>query len=336
MDRDTSPSSLFAFTAWSWPVVTLRGITYRCSWTVLVIAVFGAVNCWHSHTPALIPLCWVGLLVAMAVHVLGHLAGMRWVRGNATTCTLCFLGDMTDWQLPLRAWPQFLVPAAGILASAGCWWSSWMGYQLLDQGGLGVPRILHWLPPVIIFPNLSPWTAAPLPYTLQAICEVSSALTLWNLVPNGLFDGARLWRGLLWHVLGLRRAMWWSSGGGLVCGGIIALLAINATDWLFLMFGLTIIITGVFEVRSLRTGWDLILETGVPQRRGHGGLFGRITAAWAERRALAQERAEAQEQEVLDQLLAKVSAQGLPALSERERATLARISKKQQRRQAGG
>lgn len=85
---------------------------------------------------------------------------------------------------------------------------------------------------------------------------------------------------------------------------------------------------------SARTAYDVHLMgalCGLLAVRG-GGLLGPLRSRWAARRQQRAAELAVHEQAELDRLLAKVSAQGLPSLSERERTFLTRFSQKSQQR----
>ena len=95
--------------------------------------------------------------------------------------------------------------------------------------------------------------------------------------------------------------------------------------------------TGIYEYRSLRSfGFDVVLGIEPAytsrDRSSTPGMIGRWLQRRQDKLRARQEVQEQQEQDILDRLLAKVSEQGLPALTAAERQTLGKISKQQKAR----
>ncbi len=338
MDPDNRTNMVTSFRGWSWAFGTLFGVQHRFSWTLLVLLVMGLVNCVNAHRDDLVPVAIVVPFLACLLHAWGHLAALRAVGGSAQATNLYVLGDLTIMQVPLRWWASVLVPCGGLAASAALWLACvqlWSGLAMHD-----------WRPSTFFVTGPSPWLPWPSlrpaagdhwwSFALMSMAQCSYTLLLWNLVPNIMFDGARLWRGLLWPVLGLRRAIWTSIIGGLGFGIVTTIHALTLTQGglMLMIFGVLIIFTSVTELRAMREGWDLVLELSPAQaRQPREGLLAAVGSRMRARRHARIEREEEAEQVILDRLLAKVSEQGLPSLTAQERDTLTRISKKQKSRQ---
>ena len=296
---------------WGWSFLVWRtaGLEIRASWLLLVWMLFDAMRFVHKQQWELLPLAVVVPFISMLLHALAHVATARLVGGTAEVTTLSILNDITRMDVPLTPAKQFAAGAAGPLVS-----------------------LVLWLSFALIGLQLSPGLPAE---ACGYVALENLILLVANLLPCAFFDGARIWRAMLWPIFGLVRAVhitvWMSyfcSGGGIA-------LAIFFTDWLLLFMGIMSFITTIHEHRSVRSGYDPVLPAELD------GLTSASTRSWfsrwqAKRQRRRQERhdrEERQEREVLDRLLAKVSEQGLPALTPAERTQLQRISKRQKERQ---
>ena len=288
----------------SWPLLRWRGLTVRVSLLLLIVAVlFGAsmarpLGWWALPAGAVIA------VAAMVLHALAHVAAIRAVRGQVSETTASALVDLTPAFIPPRAWPTFACAAAGPAANAA----------VAAAAGLALPAAGHGL-------------AAAL---LGLVIYANLGLALLNLLACAPFDGRLLWRGALWPLLGLRRAGLATIYLGYLSGALLVAWGLAGTDLLGVLMGAFCLVNTWRDHQVARQGGEPALD--VAPRSDGGGLLARWQAARqaAGARRAAQEAAA--DQEVLDRLLAKVSAGGLPSLSADERATLQRISKRQQRR----
>jgi Zn-dependent protease len=315
---------------WSFPLARLFGVNVRINWTLLVVMVFDLVLFLRAGRPELI---WLALVVpplAIGVHAFAHVMMARVAGGRADDTTLWALGDLTAFDLPFRAGNHFAVGIAGPLASMVLWlvaellvrsaapgWSAWMWIA----GPTSVGSV----------PGGSPMWAVAAGY----VSIFNFQVMLLNLIPSILLDGGRIWRALLWPILGLRRAVRTTIFMGFVASFSITGFAIYQTSFALLLFGIFLILASLNEHRAFNTGYDVVFEAepGYAAQRPSRPSW---LTSWRARRREARERREAdeqvREQEILDRLLAKVSEHGLPSLTEEERDTLQAISRRQKDR----
>lgn len=301
-------------TFWSWSLKLYRTSTLevRASWTLGVWMLFDAFRYAKAGYWEIVPFAFLVPLVSMYLHAMAHVGMARLVGGSADRTVLAILNDQTSMQVPLT-WPkQFMVGAAGPLVSLVIWLASELGARLLPPGFL----------------------AGLLAY----VADCNFWITILNLLACAIFDGARMWRAMLWPLVGLGRAIRCSVVLSFVCSiGLIG-LSFWWQSWMLLLCGMGALFITIQEHRSVKLGFDPILqiEFDAIEGRRSQSWFGR----WQQRRKIRalerQEREENEEQDILDRLLIKVSEHGLPALSEAERATLQRISRKQKARQETG
>ena len=297
---------------WSWSFLLWRStsLEMRVSWMVCVVVLFQAVAFLQSGHPWLIP-CALGIFpLSILLHALAHIGMARLVGGSCDLCVLSVLNDISSLQVPMNPAKQLVVAAVGPLVSLVLWLAS--------------DLVLHFV-------------ENPTGATLLSVVERTNfILCFLNLFACSLFDGARLWRALLWPLVGLSRAI--RATNWLAYGSAAFFLAFGLwyQSWLLFFLGVFCMIATVSEHRSIRLGFDPVLQIEPEyfvNRRRPDSWWSR----WqVRRRVRAQERIERQEaleQETLDRLLAKVSVHGLPALTEAERNVLQAISRKQRQRQ---
>jgi Zn-dependent protease len=302
---------------WSWSLRLgrLAGVEVRLHWSLMLLMAFTALEGLGRGAP-----WWWSLLgfaipfVLVLLHEFGHITAARLVGGSGERIVMWALGGLAQCEVPRSPGKQLFVAAAGPLANLvlAC-----LGLALLGQG---------------LRPD--PWRADGLAGFLLAVTTLMNlGLLAFNLIPAYPLDGGRILRALLWPLFGLRRAV---AASLAVAALVIAAMA----GWAFwtgqLFLGIIAIALGLAvlqEWRALRAGWDhgLGLELEDDSWRGQP-WFSRWRAARARRREEARIRAEEAEQERLDALLAKVSAQGLASLSSRERQELEAISRHRRER----
>jgi Zn-dependent protease len=300
--------------SWSLKLYRTSTLEVRASWLLGVWMLFDLVRFAQAGYWAMLPFALLVPLASMYLHAMAHVVMARLVGGSADRTVLSMINDITSMQVPLTPSKQFAVGVAGPLVSLVFWLSCSLGAK--------------WLGP-----------AAGLSADLLAyVAGTNFWILVINLLACAFCDGARIWRAILWPLFGLGRAIRWTVMLSFVCSiGIIG-LGIWMTDFLLLIVGLMCLFITVQENRSVKLGFDPVLQIefdAIHDRRSQS-WFGR----WQQRRRIRalerQEREEREEQEILDRLLTKVSEHGLPSLTDAERATLQRISRKQKERQETG
>jgi Zn-dependent protease len=296
---------------WGWSLLLWRsaGLEVRASWMMLVWMLFDAVNFAHAGLWVLLPFAVAVPFVSMLLHALAHVATARLVGGTAEVTTLSVLNDITRMEIPLSPAKHFAAGAAGPLVSLVLWLSFALIGKQLDSG-IGQLACAY-------------------------VAGTNFMLLVLNLLACAFFDGARIWRALLWPVFGLVRAVRITVWLSYFCSGAMIAWSVYSTNWLLLFMGVICFVTTIHEHRSVRSGYDPVLPAELD------GLTAAATRSWfsrwqarrQRRRQERHDREEREEREVLDRLLAKVSEQGLPGLTPAERTQLQRISKRQKERQ---
>jgi len=300
-----------SFLNWSLKLYRTSTLEVRASWLMGVWILFDAVSFAHRGLWILLPFALLVPVLSMYIHAMAHVIMARLVGGSADRTILSMINDRTDMQIPLVPGKQLAVGVAGPLISLVLCLTAFALRQVTT-----LPETFAWhLTEYIMYTNLF--------------------ITVVNLLACAFCDGARIWRAILWPLFGLSRAIRWTVILSFMCSGLIIIYGIYTVDYLLFFVGLMCLITTVAEHRSVRLGFDPIfnVEFDTINESRSQSWFGR----WQQRRRIrALERRSQEvsdEQDIVDKLLEKVSSQGLPALTEQERTTLNRISKKQKLRE---
>lgn len=306
---------------WSLPLIRMRAFEVRISWLLLVWMLFDAIRFSQMHLGMLIPFAFVVPPLAMLIHAAGHMLGTRLAGGVMSNTILSCLNNQDVLQAPLRPWSHFLAgiggPLANLIALGTCW---------AAQIAMGDFPTLH--------PFAFPMPGPLIPALLVYAATVNLLVLLLNLLACSPFDGHRWWRGLLWMFTPMPRAVRAATILGFISAILLLVVAAWFTSFLMLFIAITSLLMTIQDRQQIANGYDPVFQVD-PH---YGGAA--PSSGWAKRRAetrqerLAQE--EADEQEVLDRLLEKVSANGLPSLTAAERKQLQRISRRQKERAAGG
>jgi len=120
---------------------------------------------------------------------------------------------------------------------------------------------------------------------------------------------------------------------GFVSAALLLALSLWLQDYLLLFMAVWCLIGTLHDYGHQEPGYDPVLGTD-PRIHGGGrpgpGLWERFRASRAAKAEARAEKQAAADAEILDRLLAKVSAQGLPSLTDQERKQLHEISRRQQ------
>ena len=271
----------------------------------------------------------VGLYVVVWTHEMGHaFAGRTW--GIRTPrITLSVFGGLAHMDAPVPG------PKADVLVSLA-----------------GPSTHLLWLavvwPLSLVYeprPPPSGWVFDPLWFFLHQARVANLGMLLFNLLPVYPLDGGRAFRGLLATRMHANRATILATRVGMV-GGVLFVawgLAERAIGGVILMgIGLMVLTTSWSAYLGARRGDG---PYGPPRdpwafdddawRRGDSpagdegsrpGFFERRRAAKERAREEARQAAMERDEAELDRLLARVGEAGIAGLTDRERATLQRLS----------
>jgi Zn-dependent protease len=341
--------------AWSIPLGRLFGITIRVHLLFPVVAVGLILRAAYQKDAQ--PGQWIDYAVVMAVlffsvllHEFGHCFAARFMQGDATEVLLWPLGGLANCEVPHTPRANFVVAAGGpavnivlgLLAALLLFLIEpslqpvWDPRYCLARGADGLIPLHLWN---------GEWRPFQ-PFSIQVLVShlfwTNWFLSLINICLVGFpFDAGRMLQSVLWNYFGYRQATIIAVFVGFVVMFIVGLYSILANEVLAL--GLC-----VFIYVSCKHQW-IVLETG-----GEESLFGydfsqgytslerdqpATTQAppkqswwsrWRQKRAAKKLQREIEQREAeerrMDQLLEKISSQGLTALTDEERRFMKQFS----------
>jgi stage IV sporulation protein FB len=296
--------------------------------------------------------CWLGLLlVALAVHELGHAATAAWLDCDQEEVHLWPLGSLVGPSFVPRSSEHVLVAMAGPVTSGALFLVTAVGLYVFGQA-----QFVVWNP----FGNGEDAGAPKLaggvltaPLTPVLIVSwfghVNYVLMLANLIPALPFDGGRVFRAYLGstsvvssrdniHAPMTARA----CGALLVIVGLVRLIVSRRIDGLTLI-GLALVIEFLVrnEARMLEDGgyfedglfgYDFSegytsLEQGAPKvRPSRESAVKRWRRRRSELRRQRRVAREAAEERRMDEILEKLHREGRNALTDEEHRFLVRVS----------
>jgi len=321
------------------PLFTAFGIRVRAHAMLLVAMVLILLFGWGAPIPFLDRVISSAALFGIVLlHEFGHCFACRYVRGTADEIIMHPLGGVALAQPPRHPWPTFVTVAGGPLVNvlicavtATILWIFFRGFPLnpLNPG----------------FPNLNPddvhafvtWGR-----WIWWIHATSWMLLVFNLLPIYPLDGGQIAQTLFWPKFGYYRSMMFSCVVGMIASGLVAIFSL----WT-LSFGMLILAgLGFYCCYSMRQHllaegpWGFQEEDGVDYS---ASLFNNSSTTETThkhkklnkrmiRKAQKREEEELAEQERVDHILAKVSAQGMHSLTWWEKRSLRKATDRQRRR----
>ncbi|MDA3960377.1 MAG: site-2 protease family protein [Planctomycetota bacterium] len=307
---------------WSLPIGTLFGIRIRAHWSMLFLALFVVARHLEYNTPWY----WLPVLVAVPfasvlLHEFGHSLTARAVGGDSREIIMWFFGGLAMTQVPATPGKRFLVTAMGpvvtlVLAFAAVAAIGAVPPPFGDAGAFYAKASLRF------------GAIAPL---FTAVAVTNTWLLLFNLLPCYPLDGGSMLRSALWPVLGLTKAMVVTIYCAYVVLVLLLIYAFSYADVFMGLLAVMLLFTVTQEHRAIRAGFDPY----------HGGAIGTGTdrygqsQTWLERKRAERQRNQASKdaqrqrdlEAELDRLLEKVSTEGLPNLTAKERKFLEAYSK---------
>jgi len=335
--------------SWSIPTVRLFGIHVRVHLLFPLVAVGLILRA--AYAKDAVSGGWIdasilmGLLfLSVLLHEFGHCFGARWVGGDASEVLMWPLGGLASVEVPNTPRANFITTLAGPAVNVILCLLALTALQVVHEPHLQP----HWNPFNYLGRDqtgdvpLSTWGGSTVhvsPYGSAALLAwffwCNYFLALINLLLIGFpLDGGRLLQCALWPYVGYRQATLSAVFAGFVTMFVVGLYAIVVNDMLPLALA-------IFIYVACKQQW-IILETGGEESvfgydfsQGYTSLERDQPAAappkpklswwqrWKQRRAAnrmqrEQERREADEAR-MDQLLEKISAQGMGSLTEEER-----------------
>ncbi len=277
------------------------------------------------------------LFLIVLLHEFGHCIACRWAGGTADEILMWPLGGLARCHSG-NNWKRHFITAAGgphvnviICVVVG----TTLGVMTGQWFGVAIPNPLVPLNPIV---HNSDVASSILLMALVCINGMSFLLLLFNLLPMFPLDGGQLLQAALWPKLGYANSMRFAVRTGFVGAILLAIFGLVMNELMLICiagFGaITCYIThkqleftqGMMGGETEDYAVSVLLdddgsdpEPAAPNR--------------AERNAEKQLQADAQEQQQVDAILAKIANSGMDSLNAREKKLLQRVTERKRQRQ---
>jgi len=293
---------------------------------------------------------WAGLLMmvlaaSILVHELAHCRAARRRGGSPHEVVLWPLGGLVQVSAPRSPGNEIAVALAGPIANgllALAAFVLYSRYQPVDDCGFSASWSAIFLPPAET--GLLTW-----PSVIHAAAWINLGLACLNLLPAAPLDGGRAARGLLWGLLGYRRALPWTKTLSLAtAAAVVASPVVLRAVGMELLLGaeLLVVALGIFLFLSAhseptrarrRDGeepreadeWRLFapeMAIASDEEVLGGAIIGQTVEARLEEKLHREHHREEEEDRRVDEILSRLHAAGPAALSAEDQALLNRAS----------
>lgn len=287
------------------------------------------------------------LFLSVLAHELGHCVAARKTGGSAEQIVLWPLGGLAHVNVTHDPQSELVTAIAGPLVN---FFICLVLFPLVVAGGSELPGLLNpLLPPPVVDGTLLEY--------LELVLWINWVLLLVNLLPTFPLDGGRVLRSMLYRRVGARSAMTLVSYAAKATA-----LALVVAAWLIrghelysfatlplALFGVFLFFAGKQEADratehdpdeapfgyDFSQGYTSLERQFQPPAPPAPGLLRRWLRDYREMRRLRQQRLERDEEHRADDILARLHKYGRGALSEEDRALLARVSARLRNRLGG-
>ncbi len=316
------------------PFFTIFGIRVRIHASMLV---FIGVELLLSKTsaglgPANTLTAMTILFASVLLHEFGHCFGARWVGGEANDVLLWPLGGLAMTSPPHRWGASFVTTAMGPAVNLGICIITGTVIAILNRSASAIP----WFPLVHGLRSYVPHDNAT--YYIWWVFLINYALFTFNMMLVFYpFDAGRMVQELLWWRVGYYKSMLFATTVGKVGAVVVAAVAL-------MFMNLTLLLIAVFGFITCHRQRQMLRESGPEEwqdstdysaayeQPGHSKPKRRKVNRRAIKRARKLAMEAQIEQQRVDTILAKVSAQGMHSLTWSERRALRKATERQKKR----
>jgi Zn-dependent protease len=338
-DRSSSENPLTWLASASMPMFTIRGIRFRAHLTLLIFvtAILVLGGGWDALALLGSRFIAMGILVAsLILHEMAHCYVSRRLGGHADEILIWPVGGLENVDPPHRPLSEFLTALAGPAFNFSVCIFSAM-FVLVFAPRSSDPLAAHFSFDPRRFMPPSAWNYSNPAYYFWWCFHVNYALLVINLIPVHPLDGGQMLQTALWPALGNFRSRLTSSGIGIAVSIIGSLASLVCAVWAWpLIFLFMYTFYDCYQRR-------LVVHENGPEEWGESLGFGDnffdrpepVRRRRLSRRVIHKARriaaSEAAARQHIENILAKVSAKGLPSLNFFERRALHKATQKQRR-----
>lgn len=345
---------------WSIPLGRLFGVNIRIHILFPIVALGLILRVAYRKTPlgdSVYPAgAWIDetllmllLFTSVFLHEFGHCFGARAVGGDASDILIWPLGGLATVDVPHTPRANFITTAAGpavnlvlCLISVGLMFfvynvqPQWSPLGITYRDHSGMMTLFNWAN------DSAPYSPYSVQVVLARLFWVNWVLFVFNVVLIGFpLDGGRLFQAILWKYVGYRQATLAAVFAGFVTMFIIGLYGIVADEMMALCLAMFIYFACKHQWLVLETGGEesvfgydfsqgyTSLEKDEPAPRPTTRKAG-WWQRWLQRRAARKIQREMEDREAderrMDQLLEKISTQGMGSLTDEEKRFMKQFS----------
>lgn len=282
------------------------------------------------------------LFLIVLLHEFGHCFGARSMGGSAEEIMLWPLGGLASVAPPHRPWAHFVTAAAGPFVNV-------LIAIPLAAVIVALTGSITAIPINPFYPFGSGSVSSTLQYWVFSVWGINYILLVFNIALVFYpFDGGRMLQAWLWHRQGYGPSMMTATFVGMIGAVVLGCLGLLRTD--FMLIGIAFF--GYVTCHMMRQQIKQVKQVGTVE---DGGIFGYdfsqgytslekqhqqqekkpgMLQRWRNKRAQARAEKERQREESvekeIERILAKVSCEGMHALSEKEKRFLKQETERRQ------
>lgn len=326
-DRNYGRSNPLAWLSGSVSLGTWFGIQVRMHASMVLFIgltlLFRGVGTWQDTLTSM------GLLFTIVLlHEFGHCFGSRMVGGTPTEILMHPFGGLASAGAPHRPWANFITVMAGPMVNVLICLLMTVGMMIVA----GTWRVLPWNPFAMDIKALKNVDNSPLTfYFMYWVFLISYGLLLFNLWPIFPLDGGQMLQSVLWAKIGYYKTTYFAAVTGIIGAVVAGCYGLVRGNWLLIILAFMGFQVSLNKYRELKANGPWAYEDDLDYGLGRSVPSSRLSAR-SMRKAQKLEREAAAEQERIDAILAKVSAQGMQSLTWFERRALRKATEHQRQR----
>lgn len=309
--------------SWAVPLFTASGIRVKVHVLFIILVITQLI--WSASGskigPGYAALGMALLFVIVLLHEFGHCFACRWVKGEADEILMWPLGGLAMCRPP-GTWQAHLVTAVGgplvnvILLPI-------LGGALLALGKGWESVFFNPFTPRVPLAVMDSWGMIALWWAYYTNLILLAFNVLCPVFP---LDGGRILQCLLWARMGFERSMDVATRIGLVGAGVLFIMGMVGGQTAMMAIAIFGGMTCWFERKRLAFmgdagGFAMAGMASTNDRRE------RTAFEKAAKKQAAEREARARIQREVDQILEKISREGMGSLTKKERQTLEQASK---------
>ena len=296
-----------SFLSWNFKIFRAFGVDVRIHWLLIFFLILQIVQaCIAIGLAGLLwsPVLAFILFFSILLHEYGHCAAARRVGGSANEIILWPLGGLARCSCPST-------PKAELITSFG---GPFVNILLLVSGY------------AVLKMKLLPFSGDLFQYLYSSMLLINRDLLLFNLIPCYPLDGGRIFKALLWPVVGLQKSIKYTMWLALVFSILLFIYAFLTRDIFLAIISILVFwqAWSVVKMKSPEAG-SLFLEGSCASAERYDAkptVVEKLKSGIEQKRIKDEKRKENAMMESLDRILDKINRVGVDGLTGEERQFL--------------